>query len=108
MSDNEGHCERNTFSESGCFRAGCSARYQPRSNQVKVARGRVHLVRKLVSGIDVQNRKGHLSEECFRCEPNENVGVFAHRPWHGNVFEGVICLAKNEDAVILEMVEMGA
>ena len=62
---------------------------------------------KLVSGVNVQNWKGHLSEECFRCEPNENVRVFAHRPWHGDVFERVIGLAKNENALILEMVEMG-
>src|SRR2546423_10618450 len=61
---------------------------------------------KLISGIDMQNRKRHATEKRFARQPNQNVRVFSHRPWHGNAFESVISLAKNKNALILELVEM--
>ena len=63
---------------------------------------------KLIGGVDVQNGKRNLSKKRFAREPDENVGILAHRPRHGDVLEGVICLAKNENALVLEFVEMGA
>src|SRR5467141_3304604 len=63
---------------------------------------------KLVGRVNVQNGKGNLSKKRFAREPDENIGILAHRPWHGDVLEGVICLAKNENALVLELVEMGA
>jgi hypothetical protein len=54
----------------------------------------------------VQNRKWNLPKERFAGEPDENVGILPHRPRHGDVFEGVISLAKNENALVLELIEM--
>src|SRR5436190_7646940 len=61
---------------------------------------------KLISGIDMQNRKRHAPEKRFARQPNQNVRVFSHRPWHGDVLEGMMRLAKNENALVLELVEM--
>jgi hypothetical protein len=49
-----------------------------------------------------------ISEKGFAREPDENIGIFPHRPRHGDVFEGVISLSKNKDALVLKLIEMGA
>src|SRR6266487_1046026 len=63
---------------------------------------------KLVGRIDVQNWKRHAPEKRFACQPDENIGILSHRPWHGYVLEGVIRLAENENALVLEIIEMRA
>src|SRR5438105_15845750 len=63
---------------------------------------------KLVGRVDVQNGKWDLSKKRFASEPDENVGIFPHRPRHRDVLEGVIRLPKNENALVLELVEMSA
>ena len=65
-------------------------------------------LRKFISRIDVQNRKRNLSEKRFACEPDEDVRVLPHRPRHGDVLERVIGLAKNKDALVLQLIEMCA
>src|SRR5438046_2495105 len=61
---------------------------------------------KLIGRVDVQDRKGDLPKKRFAGEPDKNVGILPHRPRHGDVFEGLIRLAKNENALVLELVEM--
>ena len=61
---------------------------------------------KFVGRVDVQDRKGDLPKKRFAGEPDKNVGILPHRPRHGDVFEGMIRLAKNENALVLELVEM--
>jgi hypothetical protein len=56
----------------------------------------------------MQNGKRHLSKKRFAREPDENIGIFAHRPGHGDVFEGVIRLSENKNALVLELIEMRA
>jgi hypothetical protein len=56
----------------------------------------------------MQDRKGYAPEESLARKPDQNVGVLTHRPGHGDIFEGVIRLAENKDASILEIVEMSA
>src|SRR5213594_2193854 len=63
---------------------------------------------KLVSRVDVQHRKRDAAEKRLARQPDENIGIFAHRPRHGDILEGVIRLAKNKNALVLELVEMGA
>jgi len=65
-------------------------------------------LRKCKGGVDVQNGKRNLSEKGFAGKPDENVGILSHRPWHGDIFERVIRLAKNENALVLQLVEMRA
>ena len=62
----------------------------------------------LISRIDMQDRERNFPEKGFAREPDKNVGILPHRPWHGDVFKRVICLAKNENALVLELVEMSA
>src|SRR6266699_4357378 len=63
---------------------------------------------KLIGRVNVQNRKWNLSKKRFAGEPDENIGILPHRPRHGDVFEGVIRLAKNENALVLEVIKMSA
>src|ERR1700704_517979 len=63
---------------------------------------------KFVSRVDMQNLKRNFSEERFLREPDQDVGIFAHRPWHRDVLERAISLAKNENALVLELIEMRA
>src|SRR5438094_3838198 len=63
---------------------------------------------KLVSRVDVQHRKRDAAEKRLARQPDENIGIFAHRPRHGDILEGVIRLAKNKNALVLELVEMSA
>ena len=63
---------------------------------------------KLVGRVDMQNWKWNLSKKRFAGEPDENIGILPHRPRHGDVFERVIRLAKNENALVLEFIEMSA
>ena len=65
-------------------------------------------LRKFVSRVDVQDRKRNFSEKRFQREPDEDVGILPHRPGHGDVLKRVIRLAKNEDALVLELIEMRA
>src|SRR6266481_5104348 len=65
-------------------------------------------LRKFVGRVDMQDRKGNAPEESLAREPDKNVGVLTHRPGHGYVFEGVIRLAENKDALILDVVKMSA
>src|SRR5947208_2281599 len=60
----------------------------------------------LISRIDMQDRERNFPEKGFAREPDKNVGILPHRPWHGDVFKGLIRLAKNENALVLELVEM--
>src|SRR5205814_6293991 len=62
----------------------------------------------LITRIDMQDRERNFPEKGFAGEPEENVGILPHRPWHGDVFKGVIRLSKNENALVLELVEMSA
>src|SRR5262245_13488931 len=83
------------------------------NNQIEVVMFRcpfakLQHLRKFVGRVDVQYRERNASKEGFASEPDQNIGVFAHRPRHGDVLEGVICLAKNKNALILEVVEMSA
>jgi hypothetical protein len=32
----------------------------------------------------------------FAREPDKNIGILPHRPWHGDILEGVISLSKNK------------
>jgi len=63
---------------------------------------------KLVGSVDMQNRKRYASGKGFAGEPNENIGIFSHRPRHGDIFESVIRLPKNKNALVLELIEMCA
>src|SRR6266516_3549169 len=63
-------------------------------------------LRKFIRRVDVQDRKGNLSKKGFAREPDKNVRILPHRPRHGDVFEGVVRLAKNENALVLELIEM--
>src|SRR5438046_10661787 len=60
----------------------------------------------LITRIDMQDRERNFPEKGFAGEPEENVGIIPHRPWHGDVIEGVVCLAKSENAQVLEMFEL--
>src|SRR6266446_11013041 len=59
---------------------------------------------KLVGRVDVQNGKWNLSKKRFAREPDEDIGILPHRPRHGDVFERVIRLAKNENALVLILI----
>src|SRR6266481_9854486 len=63
---------------------------------------------KLVGRVDVQNGEWNLAKKRFAREPDENVRILSHRPRHGDIFEAVIRLAKNENALVLEVIEMSA
>src|SRR5437016_6292179 len=63
---------------------------------------------KFVGGVDVEDRERHPAEKRFSRQPDEHVRIFSHRPGHGNVLERVIRLAKNENTLVLEFVEMSA
>ena len=63
---------------------------------------------KFVGGINVQNGKRDLSKKRFPREPDEDVGILPHRPRHGDVFKGMIRFAKNENALVLKVIEMSA
>src|SRR2546421_7433649 len=63
---------------------------------------------KFVFGVDVEHRERHAAEERFPRQPDQHVGIFPHRPWHADVLERVIRLAKNKNALVLELVEMSA
>lgn len=63
---------------------------------------------KFVGRVDVQHGKRNLSKKGFAREPDENIGILPHRPRHGDVFESVISLSKNKDALVLELIEMSA
>ena len=63
---------------------------------------------KFVGGIDVQHRKGDFPEKRFQREPDEDVRILSHRPGHGDILEGVIGLSENENALVLEVIEMGS
>src|SRR5215468_1763706 len=63
-------------------------------------------LRKFVFGVDVQDRERHAAEERFPREPDQHVRIFPHRPRHTDVLERMIRLAKNENALVLEIVEM--
>src|SRR6266496_3012222 len=65
-------------------------------------------LRKLIGCVDMQNGKRHLSKKRFAREPDENIGIFAHRPRHGDIFKSVIRLSKNKNALVLELIEMSA
>src|SRR3982750_4260274 len=62
---------------------------------------------KLVGRVDVQYGKWHAAKERLVRQPDENVRILPHRPWHDDIFERVIRLAKNENALALERVEVG-
>ena len=63
---------------------------------------------KFIGCVDVQNGKRNLSKKRFAREPDENIGILPHRPRHGDVFEGMISLSKNKNALVLELIEMRA
>jgi hypothetical protein len=44
----------------------------------------------------------------FAREPDKNIGILPHRPRYGDILEGVISLSKNKNALVLELIEMGA
>jgi hypothetical protein len=59
---------------------------------------------KLVGGIDMQDGEGDSPGERLLGKPDQDVGVFAHRPGHAQVPEGVIRLAEDVDALALQLV----
>src|SRR6266436_3418879 len=63
---------------------------------------------KFVGGVDVENRERHAAEKRFPRQPDQHVRILSHRPGHGDVLERVIRLAKNKNALVLEVVEMTA
>ena len=63
---------------------------------------------KFVGRVDVQKWERHFPKKRFAREPDENVRILPHRPRHGDVLERVIRLAKNKNALVLELVEMRA
>ena len=62
--------------------------------------------RKFVRRIDMQHRKRNAAKKCLHRQPNKDIGVLPHRPRHRDIFKRVKRLAKNEHALVLEMVEV--
>ena len=63
-------------------------------------------LRKLVGRVDVDDGKGHMAAEGLLGEPDEDVGILAHRPRHGDILESVLRLAKEENRLVLETFQM--
>jgi hypothetical protein len=64
-------------------------------------------LREFVGGIDVEERVGDVAAEGFFRKPDEDIGVLAHAPGHADVFEVVVGLPDDEDALGFERVELG-
>src|ERR1700704_2793144 len=58
--------------------------------------------RELIGSVDMQKGEWDFPEESFERQPKEHVRILPHRPWHGQVLKGMVCLAENEDAMILQ------
>ena len=60
----------------------------------------------LVRGVDVDERERHVAEERLAREPEQDRAVLADRPQHAQVLELRVRLAKDEDALTLQLVEV--
>jgi hypothetical protein len=65
---------------------------------------RVHLG-KLLAGIEVQHRKGHVTEEGIVREPNHDIGVLAQRPQQRDAPQSGENLAQDKNALRFEFAE---
>src|ERR1019366_327238 len=61
---------------------------------------------KLVGRVDMDDRERDVPGKGPFREPEEDVGIFAHRPKQANFFEGVISLAKEVNTVRFQFVEV--
>jgi len=61
-----------------------------------------------IRGVDMQHGKRDVAVEGLVCEPDEHVGILAHGPGHADFFEEVIGLTENEDALVLQGIEVTA
>ena len=60
----------------------------------------------VLAGIDMQGGKRHAAEEGFARQPDHHIGVFAERPEQGDLLQPGERLAKDVDALRLELIEV--
>jgi hypothetical protein len=51
---------------------------------------------------------GFCPKKDLRASPDKNIGILPHRLGHGDILEGVISLQKNNNVLVLKLIEMGA
>jgi hypothetical protein len=65
-------------------------------------------LRDLVAGVHMHHRKRHMAEEGLARQPQEDIGVLADGPQHGDLVDAVEGFAKDENALAFQSVQITA